>query len=42
VDLFPADMRAIAAEMDKMMRWGNSTRHEVTVAAMLADPFRKG
>lgn len=43
LDLFrPADLQAIAAQMDKMMSWGGrGPRHEVTVAAMLADPFAK-
>ncbi|WP_111167314.1 hypothetical protein [Spongiactinospora gelatinilytica] len=42
LDLFrPADLEAIAAQMDKMMSIGDGPRHEVTVAAMLADPFAK-
>ncbi|OUC97713.1 hypothetical protein [Streptosporangium minutum] len=37
----PADLQAIATEMDKMKVFGGSPRHGVTVAAMLADPFAK-
>ena len=40
LDLFrPADLQAIADQMDKLMVPG--FRHKVTVAAMLADPFAK-
>ncbi|NEA23127.1 hypothetical protein [Actinomadura bangladeshensis] len=35
----PADLQAIATQMDKMIL--GDSRHEVTVAAMLADPFTK-
>ncbi|WP_188196635.1 hypothetical protein [Nonomuraea sp. SYSU D8015] len=46
LDLFrPADLQAIATQMDKVMdktmTFGGGPRHEVTVAAMLADPFAK-
>ncbi|MDA0639803.1 hypothetical protein [Nonomuraea ferruginea] len=42
LDLFrPADLQAIAAQMDKMATFSGGPRHEVTVAAMLADPFAK-
>ncbi|WP_433464151.1 hypothetical protein [Spirillospora sp. CA-128828] len=40
LDLFrPADLQAIATQMDKLVFGGS--HHEVTVAAMLADPFAK-
>ncbi|HKT05111.1 MAG TPA: hypothetical protein VJT31_36810 [Rugosimonospora sp.] len=42
MDLFrPADLKAIAEQMDKLKSWDTSTGHKVTVAPLLADPFAR-
>ncbi|GIF01568.1 hypothetical protein [Paractinoplanes rishiriensis] len=40
LDLFrPADLEAIAEQMNQLRSWDTSTGHRVTVEPMLADPF---
>lgn len=42
LDLFrPADLQAIAEQMDQLQSWDTSTGHRVIVAPMLADPFAR-
>jgi len=42
LDLFgPADLEAIAEQMDQLRSWDASTGHKVNVAPMLADPFAR-
>ncbi|WP_431946881.1 hypothetical protein [Micromonospora marina] len=42
LDLFrPADLGAIAGQMNELKSWDSSTGHHVTVAPLLADPFTR-
>ena len=42
LDLFlPAELQAIAEQMNRLKSWDDDTGHQVTVAPLLADPFAR-